>query len=68
MNEAKRLVNIILEKCQGCLLYISCSESCVDLYEVLRENNINIPLDLITPVSMAQRVKYVVDRWGEYIK
>jgi len=49
-------------------LYTSCSESCVDLYEVLRENNINIPLDLITPVSMAHRVRHVVDRWGDYIK
>jgi hypothetical protein len=68
MREAERLVEIILEKCQGCLLYTSCSESCVELYEVLKESNINIPLDLITPVSMAQRVKHVVDRWGEYIK
>ena len=68
MREAERLVELILNKCQGCLLYSVCSESCIELYEELSNSGINVPLDLINPVGMAQRVKHVVDRCGEHIK
>lgn len=68
MREADRLVKIILDKCQGCLLYSVCSESCTELYEELINNNVNIPLGLINPVGLAQRVEEVVERWGEHIK
>jgi len=68
MREADRLVKIILDKCQGCLLYSVCSETCAELYKELINNNVNVPPGLINPVGMAQRVEEVVDRWGDYIK
>ena len=67
MREADRLVKIILDKCQGCLLYSVCSVSCTELYEELINNNVNIPLGLINPVGLAQRVEEVVERWGRKV-
>ena len=67
MREADRIVKIILDKCQGCLLYSVCSVSCTELYEELINNNVNIPLGLINPVGLAQRVEEVVERWGRKV-
>jgi len=41
--------------------------SCTELYEELINNNVNIPLGLINPVGLAQRVEEVVERWGRKV-
>lgn len=63
MEQAEKLAKLIINLCDGCLIYSVCSSPCFELYKKLEDNGVTIPPNLPSPVILGHTVSRIVKEW-----